>query len=68
VKCAHGAAVGQLDPDQIFYLKSRGLAEPTARDLLTLAFAAEVVQRIPVRSLVRRLEQLVVRQTGGKQT
>jgi Fe-S cluster assembly protein SufD len=68
VKCAHGAAVGQLDPDQIFYLKSRGLAEATARDLLTLAFAAEVVERIPVRSLVQRLEDTVVRQTGGKHT
>jgi Fe-S cluster assembly protein SufD len=68
VKCAHGATVGQLDADQIFYLKSRGLAEATARDLLTFAFAAEVVERIPVRSLKRRLEDTVVRQTGGKQT
>jgi Fe-S cluster assembly protein SufD len=68
VKCAHGATVGQLDADQIFYLKSRGLAEATARDLLTFAFAAEVVERIPVRSLVRRLEDTVVRRTGGKQT
>ncbi len=38
VKCAHGATVGQLDAEQIFYLKSRGLSEPTARDLLTFAF------------------------------
>jgi Fe-S cluster assembly protein SufD len=68
VKCAHGAAVGQLDPDQIFYLKSRGLPEGTARDLLTFAFAAEVVHRIPVPSLVRRLEETVVRHTKGKQT
>jgi Fe-S cluster assembly protein SufD len=68
VKCAHGATVGQLDADQVFYLKSRGLSEGAARDLLTFAFAAEVVERIPVPSLARRLEQTVVHQTKGKQT
>jgi len=47
VKCAHGAAVGQLDPDQLFYLRSRGMAEEAARALLTRAFASEVVNRIP---------------------
>jgi Fe-S cluster assembly protein SufD len=66
VKCAHGATVGQLEPDQVFYLKSRGLSEATARDLLTFAFAAEIVERIPVPSLVRRLEQWVVRQTQNR--
>jgi Fe-S cluster assembly protein SufD len=68
VKCAHGATVGQLDPDQVFYLKSRGLSEATARDLLTFAFAAEIVERIPVPSLVRRLEDTVVRQTQNRKT
>jgi Fe-S cluster assembly protein SufD len=68
VKCAHGATVGQLDADQVFYLKSRGLDEATARDLLTFAFAAEMVHRIPVPSLVRRLEQSIVRQTQNRKT
>jgi Fe-S cluster assembly protein SufD len=68
VKCAHGATVGQLEPDQVFYLKSRGLSEATARDLLTFAFAAEIVERIPVPSLVRRLEDMVVRQTRNRKT
>ena len=63
VKCAHGATIGQLDPEQVFYLKSRGLSEATARDLLTFAFATEIVERIPVPSLVKRLEETVVRQT-----
>lgn len=67
VKCAHGATVGQLDADQIFYLKSRGLPEPVARDLLTFAFAAEIVERIRVPSLVQRLRDLVVRQTQSKE-
>jgi Fe-S cluster assembly protein SufD len=66
VKCAHGAAVGQLDADQMFYLKSRGLDEATARDLLTFAFAAELVHRIPVPSLARGLEQTIMRQTQNR--
>lgn len=64
VKCAHGAAVGQLDPDQLFYLKSRGLTGRAARNLLTYAFGAEIIDRIPVPSLVARLEQLVMQRTG----
>jgi Fe-S cluster assembly protein SufD len=63
VKCAHGATVGQLDAEQMFYLMSRGFSETTARELLTFAFAAEIVERIPVPSLVQRLEETVVRQT-----
>ena len=67
VKCAHGAAIGQLDADQVFYLKSRGLDETRARNLLTYAFAAEIIARVPVPSLVRRLEDVVLQQTQ-KQT
>jgi Fe-S cluster assembly protein SufD len=48
VKCSHGAADGQLAEDAIFYLKSRGLDEAAARTLLTRAFAAEVLDRIPL--------------------
>jgi len=66
VKCSHGAAIGQLDPEHVFYLKSRGLSEATARDLLTFAFATEIVERIPVPSLVKRLEETVVRQTRSR--
>jgi Fe-S cluster assembly protein SufD len=68
VKCAHGATVGRLDAEQVFYLKSRGLTETTARELLTFAFAAEIVERIPVPSLVQRLEETVVRQTQIRKT
>ncbi|OGA25551.1 MAG: Fe-S cluster assembly protein SufD [Betaproteobacteria bacterium RIFCSPLOWO2_02_FULL_67_26] len=63
VKCAHGATVGQLDAEQLFYLRSRGLSEGRARNLLTYAFAAEVVDRIPVPSLVAQLEETVLAQT-----
>ena len=55
--------MGQLDPEQLFYLRSRGLAEARARNLLTFAFGAEVIDRLPVPSLVERLEQVVLEQT-----
>jgi Fe-S cluster assembly protein SufD len=63
VKCAHGATVGQLDQEQVFYLRSRGLSVERARNLLTYAFAAEVIDRIPVPSLVEQLEETVLVQT-----
>ena len=63
VKCAHGATVGQLDNEEVFYLKSRGLSDAAARNLLTYAFGAEIIDRIPIASLKHRLEQLVLEQT-----
>lgn len=51
VKCAHGATVSQLEDDEIFYLQSRGIDENDARKLLINAFAAEVINQIPVTSL-----------------
>src|SRR5258705_3802630 len=56
VKCAHGATVGQLDADEIFYLRSRRLTEGAARNLLTYAFSTEDLQSIAVPTLKRRLE------------
>ncbi len=63
VKCTHGAAVGQLDPDEIFYLQSRGLDLEAARNLLTYGFAADLLERIPVASLRRALRRLVLART-----
>jgi beta-glucosidase len=56
--------VGQLDGDELFYLASRGLPAAQARKLLTYAFAAEVIERIPVRSLVARLAAQVLARSG----
>jgi len=64
VKCAHGATIGQLDSEEVFYLKSRGLSDSVARSLLTYAFGAEIIERIPVASLKHRLEQTVLEQTS----
>ncbi|MDD5248339.1 MAG: Fe-S cluster assembly protein SufD [Rhodocyclaceae bacterium] len=59
VKCGHGATVGQLDPDQIFYLRARGVDAAAARALLVFAFANEVVERIRWLPLRARLERLL---------
>lgn len=57
VKCGHGATVGQLDPEQLFYLRSRGLDEGLARMLLTAAFARQIVDRVGFRALREYLEE-----------
>ncbi len=59
VKCAHGATVSQLEDDEIFYLQSRGIDENDARNLLINAFAAEIINQIPVPSLRERLTKFV---------
>jgi Fe-S cluster assembly protein SufD len=59
VKCAHGAAVGKLDEDALFYLRSRGLGREAARSLLTYAFASEMVNLIPLGPLRARVRELV---------
>jgi Fe-S cluster assembly protein SufD len=60
VKCTHGATVGQLDDEAIFYLRSRGIGAAQARALLTFAFANDVVRRVKVESLRARLEKMLL--------
>ncbi len=62
VKCAHGVTVGQLDEKSIFYLQSRCIDEETARNMLTFAFANEMVDKIKIKSLHdQALEQVLIR-------
>ena len=56
VKCAHGVTVGQLEDQSIFYLQSRGVDEETARNILTFAFANEMVDKVSIKSLKTLLE------------
>ncbi|MCK4775320.1 MAG: SufD family Fe-S cluster assembly protein, partial [Candidatus Krumholzibacteria bacterium] len=56
VKCTHGATVGQLDENAVFYLRSRGIPDEQARHMLIYAFAAEVIERIAVDRVRERLE------------
>ena len=59
VKCAHGATVGDLDAQQLFYLRSRGMDEETARGLLIFAFANALLRRIEVPELRKRVVSAV---------
>ena len=59
VKCTHGAAVGRLDEDALFYLRSRGIPHQAARGLLTYAFVQEMVERLRLEPLRARVEKLV---------
>lgn len=59
VKCTHGATVGQLETDEIFYLQSRGIDADNARKLLVNAFAYEVISQIPIDSLRQTLSRHV---------
>ncbi|GFE70847.1 Fe-S cluster assembly protein SufD [Chroococcus sp. FPU101] len=63
VKCSHGATVSQLEADELFYLRSRGLTEENAKHLLLDAFAAEILDKIPLKSLRQRLSQCVACRT-----
>jgi Fe-S cluster assembly protein SufD len=59
VKCAHGATVGQLDRDALYYLRARGVGEADARRLLIHAFVGDVLARIPLQPLHQALERLL---------
>ena len=61
VKCAHGAAVGQIDPEELFYLETRGINPELGRNLLTYGFAEEVIGKIKVESIRSQLDELVLR-------
>ncbi|HEY3328150.1 MAG TPA: Fe-S cluster assembly protein SufD [Novimethylophilus sp.] len=60
VRCTHGATVGQLDDDSLFYLRSRGLDAETARSMLIYGFANEIIERVPVPELRNRIADLVL--------
>jgi Fe-S cluster assembly protein SufD len=62
VKCAHGAAVGQLDADELFYLEARGINPELGRSLLTYGFAEEVIGKIKIDSIRSQLDEFVLRQ------
>ncbi len=66
VKCSHGATVGQLDSEAMFYIRSRGISETNARMLLMYAFAAEVVNKISIPELRQRIDDMVKKRLRGE--
>lgn len=61
VKCSHGCTVGQLDEEALFYLRSRGIPEHEARALLLYAFGDEIIQRVKIGELRKRLHKLMAK-------
>ena len=68
VKCCHGATVGQLDEDALFYLRARGIDRATAINMLVYAFASEMIGLIKAPLLQNYLQQLLVSLLRGKET
>ncbi len=66
VKCSHGATVGQIDEEALFYLRARGIGEDRARLMMMNAFAHEVVQEIKIEALRERIDDLVDKRLQGE--
>lgn len=66
VKCSHGATVGQLDQEALFYMQARGIGKEEARLLLMFAFAHEIIELIKVPALKERIDELVNKRLRGE--
>ena len=64
VKCTHGATIGQLSDDALFYLRARGIPQEQARALLTYAFASDIVSRIKIEAIRAQLDQVLLADRG----
>ena len=66
VKCAHGAAVGQIEEDELFYLETRGIHPDLARNLLTYGFAEEVIGKIKIDSIRAQLDEALLNRLNAR--
>jgi Fe-S cluster assembly protein SufD len=67
VKCSHGSTVGQLDPNALFYLRSRGIDSAEAQTLLCYAFASEIVGRIKIARMRAQLNDYLLTKFASNQ-
>jgi Fe-S cluster assembly protein SufD len=66
VKCSHGATVGQIDEEALFFLRARGIGEKEARMMLMNAFAHEVIQKITIEGLREQMDELIEKRLSGE--
>ena len=66
MKCSHGSTIGQIDEQALFYIRSRGVSERTARTMLLYAFCDEVIQKIAIPALRERLSDMVKKCLHGE--
>lgn len=65
VRCTHAATAAQVEEDYVFYLMARGLSRPQAERMIVQGFFQAVLERVPVASVVQKLEQVIERKIGG---
>ncbi len=65
VRCTHGATVGKIDPDQVFYLESRGIPKTEAEKLVVEGFFESVIARIPLVEIRERFKQFILHKMNG---
>jgi len=66
VKCSHGATVGQLSEEELFYIRSRGLSHAQARAILTFGFAETVIETVPIFSVRQQMKDLVIKRLSNR--
>ncbi len=66
VKCSHGATVGQMDEEALFYLRSRGIGEAEARTMLMFGFTHDVVRRVKLEPLREEIDKLIEKRLRGE--
>jgi Fe-S cluster assembly protein SufD len=66
VKCTHGTTVGQINEDQLFYLKTRGLSQELAKSLLTTSFVNSLIQTIPFPDVIADLNDILLKKLEAK--
>lgn len=66
VKCSHGATVGQLEDEELFYLLSRGISQALAKNLLTYGFAEEIINKIEIEAIKKDLDEAVLNRLDVK--
>ncbi|MDP3462977.1 MAG: Fe-S cluster assembly protein SufD [Bacteroidales bacterium] len=66
VKCSHGATIGQLDQEAMFYMRSRGISQANARLLLMYAFASDIISQISIDPLRSRIDDMVKKRLRGE--
>jgi Fe-S cluster assembly protein SufD len=65
VKCSHGATIGKLDEDQVFYMRSRGIPPEECRRMLVSAYASEVIDRVSMAPVVEELQKKLIAKIGA---
>jgi Fe-S cluster assembly protein SufD len=65
VRCNHGATIGQLDQDALFYLRTRGIGAEAARQLLIQGFAAQITDALPAEALGERVREMFLQRLAG---